>query len=205
MTMIPAFSTSGTKLTAVKASDKVFKAKINPALMAQAVKVYLGNQRAASASAKDRNDVAVTHAKVWRQKGTCRARHGSRNAPIFVGGAKAHGPSGTQNHYRKLSKKQKQASLHSALSLKFKEGKILVVVGFDKLELKTKKFNQVVAKLKLEPNHLLLLLDKSQSKMRRAVKNLPFMATDLPNNLTTYSVLHARTLIFTKEGLKCLN
>ena len=115
--MIPAYSTSGTKLTAVKASDKIFKAKINPALMSQADKVYLGNQRAASASAKDRNDVKVTHAKVWRQKGTGRARHGSRNAPIFVGGAKAHGPSGTQNYHRQLSKKQKRASLHSALSL----------------------------------------------------------------------------------------
>lgn len=205
MTMIPAFSTSGTKLTAVKASDKIFKAKINSALMAQAVRVYLGNQRAASAQAKDRNDINVTHAKVWRQKGTGRARHGSRNAPIFVGGAKAHGPSGTQNYNRKLSKKQRQASLRSALSLKFKEGKILVVVGFDKLELKTKKFNQAVAKLKLEPNHLLLLLGKSELKLRRAIKNLPFMDSDLTNNLTTYSVLRARTLIFTKEGLKCFN
>lgn len=205
MTMIPAFSTSGTKLAPVKASDKVFKAKINQALMAQAVRVYLSNQRQASAKAKDRNDVHVTHAKVWRQKGTGRARHGSRNAPIFVGGAKAHGPSGTQNYYLKLSKKQRQASLRSALSLKFKEGKILVVAGLDKLELKTKKFNQVVAKLKLEPNRILLLLDKSQSKMRRAIKNLPFMASDLPNNLTTYSVLSSRTLIFTKEGLKCLD
>ena len=80
-----------------------------------------------------------------------------------------------------------------------------MVVGLDKLELKTKKFNQVVAKLELEPKNLLLLLDQSQSKMRRAIKNLPFMASDLPNNLTTYSVLSARTLIFTKEGLKCLD
>ena len=205
MTMIPAFSTTGTKLTAFKANDKVFKAKINPALMAQAVRVYLGNQRAASAQAKDRNDVQVTHAKVWRQKGTGRARHGSRNAPIFVGGAKAHGPSGTQNYFRKLSKKQKQLSLHSALSLKFKEGKILALVGLDKLELKTKKFNQVVAKLKLEPKNLLLLLDQSQLKLRRATQNLPFMTTDMVNNLNTYSVLRARTLIFTKESLQCLN
>ena len=205
MTMIPAFSTSGTKLTAVKASDKVFKAKINPALMAQAVKVYLGNQRAASAQAKDRNEVHVTHAKVWRQKGTGRARHGSRNAPIFVGGAKAHGPSGTQNYNRRLSKKQRQASLRSALSLKFKEGKIIAVTGLEKLAPKPKNFGQVITKLKPDKKQLFLVLDKPQAAIKRGINNLPYLTFDLTNNLTTYSVLSSRTLIFTKEGLKCLN
>jgi large subunit ribosomal protein L4 len=205
MTKIDVYSTSGTKLTPVTLPDKVFKAKISPGLMAQAVKVYLGNQRVASAWAKDRGDVAVTHAKVWKQKGTGRARHGSKNAPIFVGGAKAHGPSGTQNYYRKMTKSQKQASLYSALSLKLKDGQIMVVSGLEKLELKTKKFNQVVAKLKLEPKKLLLLLDRSELPVRRATQNLPFITTDLASNLNTYSVLSARTVIFTKESLKCLD
>ncbi|MBU2052048.1 MAG: 50S ribosomal protein L4 [Patescibacteria group bacterium] len=204
MTLIPAFSTSGTKLTAVKGSDKLFKAKINLALMAQAVRVYMGNQRAASAQAKDRNEVNVTHAKVWRQKGTGRARHGSKNAPIFVGGAKAHGPSGRQNYSRKLSKQQKQVSLFSALSKQFKDGNILAVAGLDKLEPKTKKFDQVIDKLKLDKKNLLLLLNKDKLSLKRGTRNLPYLMTDLVTNLTTYTALRAKKIIFTKDSLEAM-
>ena len=171
MSLIPTFSVTGAKLTSLKVADKVFKAKINPVLMAQAVRVYLSNQRQASAQSKSRNEISVTHAKVWRQKGTGRARHGSRNAPIFVGGAKAHGPSGRQNYSLKLSKKQKQASLVSALSQQFKEGNILAVVGLDKLEPKTKKFDQVIDKLKLGKKKILLVLAKEELKIKRGVRN----------------------------------
>jgi len=121
-------STSAKKLATISVSAKIFNAKINPSLMNQAVRVYLSNQRLASARTKDRNDINVTHAKVWRQKGTGRARHGSRNAPVFVGGSKTHGPSGFQNFYLKLPQKMKQLSLFSALTAKLKEGEI----GFPK-------------------------------------------------------------------------
>lgn len=201
MTIIPTFSASGTKLTGLKVPDKVFKAKINSPLMAQAVRVYLSNQRQGSAQAKSRNEVSVTHMKVWRQKGTGRARHGSRNAPIFVGGAKAHGPSGRQNYSLKLSKKQKQVSLYSALSKQFKAGNILALGGLDKVDLKTKKFDQVIDKLKLDKKKILLLLAKEELKIKRGVRNLRYL--DSVTDLTTYTVLNAKTIIFTKESLKC--
>lgn len=204
MTTLPLFSAAGTKLTPVKVTDKIFKAKINPALMAQAVKVYLGNQRQASAQAKDRGDIAVTHAKVWRQKGTGRARHGSRNAPTFIGGAKAHGPSGTQNYWRRLNKKQKRAGLYSALSLKFKDSQIIAVSGLEKLAPKTKNFDQLINKLKLNKKQILLLTDKLHLNIRRGSANLAYLKSETVNNLNTYSVLSARTLIFTKEALTCL-
>lgn len=205
MSLIPTFSVTGAKLASLKVEDKVFKAKINPALMAQAVRVYLSNQRQASAQSKSRNEVSVTHAKVWRQKGTGRARHGSRNAPIFVGGAKAHGPSGRQNYSLKLSKKQKQASLNSALSQQFKEGNILVVAGLDKVEPKTQKFDQIMTKLKLEKKQLLLLTDKPQINIWRGVNNLSYLRALPVASLNTYTVLRAKNLIFTKESLKCLD
>jgi large subunit ribosomal protein L4 len=204
MSTLALFSTSGTKLTPVSVPDKIFKAKINEPLMAQAVRVYLSNQRAATAWAKDRGDVNVTHAKVWKQKGTGRARHGAKNAPIFVGGAKAHGPSGTQNFNRKLTKSQKRASVYSALSLKFKEGAILAVSGLEKLDPKTKAFDQMVSKLRLDKNKLLLLVDKNQVNVTRGTNNLSYLTLDLAKNINTYSVLNSKLLIFTKEGLKCL-
>jgi large subunit ribosomal protein L4 len=204
MTQIPVFSITGAKLTPVTVPDKIFKAKINPVLMAQAVRVYLNNQRQAAARTKNRGEIKVTHAKVWRQKGTGRARHGSRNAPVFVGGAKAHGPAGTQNYWRKLNQKQKRASLHSALSLKFKNKQIICLSGWEKLKAKTKIFDQLFTKLKLNKNNLWLLLDKPQTTIKRATANLPYLRLELANNLTTYSVLKARTLIFTRESLQCL-
>ena len=87
MAQIPLVNTSGKKVKSLKVSGKIFGAKVNPSLVNQAVRVYLSNQRQASARTKSRGEVQVTKAKIWRQKGTGRARHGSRNAPIFVGGA----------------------------------------------------------------------------------------------------------------------
>lgn len=200
MAKIEVYSASGTKLAPVTAPDKIFKAKINPALMAQAVRVYLSNQRQAPARTKDRGDIAVTHAKVWRQKGTGRARHGSRNAPVFVGGAKAHGPTGTQNYRRRLSQKQKRASLYSALSLKFKDKQIICLSGLEKLTPKTKNFDQVFTKLKLDRKNLHLFA--SGNNIKRGTANLPYFT--LTHNLNTYNILKARTLIFTKESLKSL-
>lgn len=197
MAKLNIYSTSGSKLAPVSVPDKIFKAKINPPLMAQAVRVYLSNQRQASARAKDRGDVAVTHAKVWRQKGTGRARHGSRNAPVFVGGAKAHGPSGEQNYWRKLSKKQKRAALSSALSLKFKDNQIMCISGLEKLEPKTKTFDQVFTKLKILKKNLLLYA--AGDNLKRGTANLPYLT--LTGSLNTYNTLKAQTLIFTKEAL----
>ena len=80
-----------------------------------------------------------------------------------------------------------------------------MVVGFDKIEPKTKKFDQIIAKLKLDKKKLLLLLGKDERKIVRGISNLPYMTSDLVTNLTTYSALNSRTLIFTKESLQCLN
>lgn len=200
MAKIDVFSANGTKLTPVTVPDKIFKAKINQALMLQAVRVYRGNRRLTPARAKDRGDIRVTHAKVWRQKGTGRARHGSRNAPVFVGGAKAHGPTGQQNFWRILSKKQRRASLCSALSLKFKNKQIICLSGLEKLTPKTKNFDQMMVKLKLPRKNILLYA--AGENLRRGTANLNYL--ELTNSLNTYSILKARTLIFTKDSLKTI-
>jgi len=192
------------KLEPISISAKIFNAKINESLMAQAVRVYLSNQRIASARTKDRGDVQVTHAKVWRQKGTGRARHGSRNAPIFVGGAKAHGPTGTQNYSLKLTQKMKQLSLASALTQQFKAKRILALSGLEKLQPKTKLFNQLINRLKLPPRQILLVIDKPNPNISRASGNLPYLTLALSTNLNTYQVLKAKTIILTKEALTLL-
>jgi large subunit ribosomal protein L4 len=204
MLKIDVFSTSGEKLTPIIVSSRLFGAKINLSLMAQAVRVYLANQRLGAAKTKRRGEIAVTHKKVWRQKGTGHARHGSRNAPIFVGGAKAHGPTGTQNYALKMPQKMKRLSLFSAITSKFKTKEIFVVSGLEKISAKTKKFDQCFNKLVVNPKKTLLLVDKITENIQRGSANLAYLKLNLATSLNTYQVLNSRNLVFTKEGLKAL-
>lgn len=202
MATLNVYTTSGKKTSTITAKKAIFETKINEPLMTQAVRVYLSNQRQASAQTKSRGEVVASKKKVWRQKGTGRARHGSRNAPIFVGGAKAHGPTGEQNFKLKMGKKMKQASLFSALTTKLKEKAIIIVDGFDKLEAKAKVFDKSLHSIVKDPKKLLLLLSESKDSIKRGTNNLTYVNTSLAKNLTTYHALNAKTLIFTKEGLK---
>lgn len=204
MAKIALYTTTGKSTTTVTASDKIFAAKINKGLMAQAAKVFLANQRKASGKTKSRGEIAVTKAKVWRQKGTGKARHGSRNAPIFVGGAKAHGPTGTQNYRLTMPKKMKRLSLFSALTQKLKDKNIIVLDGLDKLNPKTKAHDAVLRKVIKDPKKLLLLLDPTQKSIKRFTNNLPFLENLTVTRITTYQALKAQTIIFTKESLKTL-
>lgn len=204
MAKIDVFSTAGTKLTPITVSDKLFNAKINQTLMAQAVRVYLANQRAASAKAKRRGDVNVTTKKVWRQKGTGRARHGSRNAGIFVGGGKAHGPTGMQNYSLKMPQKMRRVSLLSALTSKFKAKEILVIDGLDKIKPQTKNFDKIFKKLIPRPAKTALFLAAIIPSIKQGSANLPYLSLSLIANLNTYQALNSRHLIFTKDSLKAL-
>jgi len=204
MPTIPVFNTSGVKQDSLSVSPKIFGAKLNPDLMAQAVRVYLSNQRQSSAKTKRRGEVKVSHKKIWRQKGTGRARHGSRNAPIFVGGGRAHGPTGTQNYSLKMPKKMKRLSLFSALSGKLKAKAVIAVSGWEKLQPKTKLVDRLITKLKLPPKQLLLVLDKPWENIRRSTANLPYLTVIPAAGLTTYTTLKARVVIFTKPALSFL-
>lgn len=202
MPSLDVFSTSGKKLSTLAVKKKFFDAKINPILMAQAVKVYLSNRRQAPAQTKLRGEIKVTKKKVWRQKGTGKARHGSRNAPIFVGGAKAHGPKSNQNFKLTMSKKMKKLSLFSALSSQLKEKNIICLTGLEKLEPKTKQFNQTFQKLTNKPTKLTLVISTETQSLVRPTKNLPYLTTLSAKSLNTYQVLNTKKLIFTKEAIK---
>lgn len=202
MPSLDVYSTSGKKLSTLAVKKKFFGAKINPTLMTQAVRVYLSNQRQDPAQTKLRKEVKVTKKKVWRQKGTGKARHGSRNAPIFVGGAKAHGPKSNQNFKLTMSKKMKKLSLFSALSTQLKEKNIICVTGLEKLKPKTKLFDQTFQKLAKKTTKLALVISTDTKSLIRPTKNLPYLRVLNAKSLTTYQVLNTKKLIFTKDAIK---
>ena len=159
---------TGRKVGQINLPSEIFGAKINEPLMAQAVQAYLSNQRKAKAKAKHRGEVTGSRRKIWRQKGTGRARHGDRYAPIFVGGGVAHGPTGEENYSLKLTRKMRRVALISALSAKWKEQKILFVENLGTIEPKTKKAAQLLVKLHLQNKRVTVVTKQKVENVLRA-------------------------------------
>ncbi len=202
MTQVDLYTIKGTKSGKVSLPNEIFKVEVNKALMSQAVRVYLSNQRKAYAKSKTRSEVNLTKAKWFRQKGTGRARHGAKSAHIFVGGGIAHGPKGIENFKLKLSKILKRKALFSSLSQKLVEKKILVIKDFKKLEPKTKNMAEVLKKLKLDNQKVVLVLPKDFKEAKRAsknIKNLNLLQADL---LSTYQILNAQNILFAQESIE---
>jgi len=182
--------------------EEIFGAKVNKTLMAQAVRVYLANQRLGTLSTKSRGEVVGSTRKIYRQKGTGRARHGGIRAPIFVGGGVAHGPK-PRDFSLSLPQKMKRAALFSALTLQRLEGNMKIITGLENLEPKTKAFAQVLKTLSLvkKRKKILLVLPEKIENIQKAARNIEGVTYVLANQLNTYDVLNAGTLLFMKDTI----
>ena len=114
------------KITAFEISEKVFSSGINNKLITQVLYSQIANSKPRLAKTKQRNEIIGSTAKIYAQKGTGNARHGSKKAPIFVGGGVAHGPKGNVYKVRKINKKEKKSSLISAISQKTKDKNLII-------------------------------------------------------------------------------
>lgn len=204
----PVFSLAGEKSGTVTLPKEVFGAKINKALMAQAVRVYLANQRLGTVSTKTRGEVDGSSRKIYKQKGTGRARHGTLRAPIFVKGGVAHGPK-PRDYSLKLPQKMKRVALISALSFKQKEGEIKVLSGLEKIGPKTKIMSTLLNKVSGEGQKRRTLLITSANpkdlvnvyKASRNIKNVEVLNADF---LNVYEVLKHKNLLLMKEAIAVL-
>src|SRR3989338_7040764 len=140
---VPVYSMVGTSSGTLALPKEFFGAKVNKALLTQALRVYISNQKTHPGSTKTRGEVKGSTAKIYRQKGTGRARHGAIRAPIFVGGGITFGPK-PRDVRLTLSKKMKKAALLSAFSLKMREKEILGLSGIDKASGKTKEISKLI-------------------------------------------------------------
>lgn len=205
MPKVKVFNTSGRAAGSIELPKEIFAAKVNPDLMAQAVRVYLANQRKAHAKTKTRGEVVGSRRKIWRQKGTGRARHGDRYAPIFVGGGRAHGPTGEENYRLRMPKKMKQKALFSALTEKLNQGELLVVKGLEKVPGKTaemaKIFKNIGVSAKEKP---LIALPDGLADLTKAARNLAGVSLTRADSLTTYTVLNTKMLILMPESVERL-
>lgn len=203
---LPVFNIAGKRKGSIELPMEIFGAKVNEKLLAQAVRVYLVNQRQGTASTKTRGEVVGSTRKIYRQKGTGRARHGSIKAPIFVGGGIIFGPK-PRKFELKLSKQMKKKALFSALSQKFFDQKISVVdpAGANG---KTKEFvslfNNLDLLAKKERGNLVLYVSDSSLSTKRAAKNIRGVTVSNVQSINTYEVLANRHLVFENSAVSNL-
>jgi large subunit ribosomal protein L4 len=190
---------------------EVFDTKVSEKLISQAIRVYLANQRSSYAKAKTRSDVAGTRQKVYAQKGTGRARHGNRTAPIFVGGGSAMGPDGLQNYKLKLSKKMKIVAINSILTKFAQDKKIIIIDSFEKLNPKTKEGINLIAGLQAADEVLSksskvgIINTETFSNVKRAFGNISGVNLLSLKSLNVYDLSNQNFLIFSQDSLDILS
>jgi len=201
------YDVKGKVAESINLPAEIFGVKINKTLMTQAVRVYLANQRRGTLSTKSRGEVKISTRKIYRQKGTGRARHGAASAPIFVGGGIAFGPK-PRDFSLKLNQNMKRVALFSALTSKLKDGEIKVVTGLEKIEPKTKKMVDVIDKLELNGKNaqVLLIMPSGNENVNivKAGRNIKGVTVTSANLINTYEILSNKRVLFMKSSIDSL-
>ncbi len=188
--------------SSMNVSDSVFGAVINPELIAQAIRVYLSNQRQGSSKVLTRSEVSRTKKKWFKQKGTGNARHGARTPNIFVGGGVAHGPTGEQNWNLKMPAAMKKAALISALSAQVKN--ITVSDDLNQLDGKTSSAEKMLLKMLPDAAHILVVVDQVEPMVIRSMQNLQNVLIVSAERVTTYDIAYADGIVMTKNAVKVI-
>jgi large subunit ribosomal protein L4 len=196
---VPVRDMTGQEVKTIELPADIFEVEVNVGLMHQAYVRQMANARQGTHSTLRRGEVDRTKAKIYKQKGTGNARHGSRNAPIFVGGGIAHGPK-PRDYTQSMPRKMRQGAIRSALSALLRDGQLVFV---DKLSLeapKTKVMKQVIKAL-TGGESALVLFTHGNINVQRSVSNLPQAQALLVNNLNMRDLFKYDKVIIPLDAL----
>lgn len=198
----PLYTKAGKGSGTVSLPKEIFGQEPNATLVAQAVRVFLARQRKAHAATKSRGQVSATTAKLYKQKGTGRARHGARSAPIFVGGGRAHGPRGNQNWQLRMPRKAAQLAFAGALSDKAADKKV-VVADIENIDPKTRILAAFLKKIypAIGGVKRLYLVHAASQNLVRAGRNIKGVCLVRADQLNTYDVVASSALVLTRQAL----
>jgi large subunit ribosomal protein L4 len=188
----------------VQLSDAVFGIEPNDHAIWLDVKQYLAAQRQGTHKSKQRNEVAGSSKKLKRQKGTGGARAGGIKNPLFHGGGRVFGPQ-PRDYSFKLNKKLKALARRSALSYKAKNAAITVVDALTFEAPKTKAFLAVMKALSMGDRKVLVLLPEADSNVLLSVRNIPNAKVVVAQNVNTYELMNAQTLLVAADSVNVLN
>jgi large subunit ribosomal protein L4 len=189
----------GEKISQVELADDVFNVPVKAAVLHQVVTMQLANRRAGTAAVKHRGDVSGSRRKLYRQKGTGRARRGDIKSPLLRGGGVVFGPD-DRNYTQKVPKKVRKLALKMALSSKVHENELLVLDQLELEKIQTAAFVNVLKSLKLE--NALFVTEKKNENLELSSRNVPDIKVLRSEGLNVYDVLKYRKLVLLEPAVK---
>lgn len=184
-----------------KLPEAIFGAKVSKQLLFDCVQGYLANKRQGTVKAKDRGEVHGTTAKMYKQKGTGRARHGSAKSNIFVGGGSAFPPR-PRNWTQHQPKQMKKTAMTQALALRYQEGNLVLVDHCGVESIKTKKMAEQLRKWSIRQG--LLVVEKTDEKTWKSVRNIPRIRVVTASDVNALDILSFEKIVVTEKALEAL-
>lgn len=189
------------KISEIELSEAVFGAEVNEAVLYDVVRMQMASRRSGTASTKKRHDVSGGGRKPWRQKGTGRARAGTIRSPLWRGGGIVFGPA-PRSYVYKVSKKVRKLALMSALSMKVREGRMLILKDFPMNEIKTKKFKEIVDRFGLKK--ALFVADKSDPVLEKSSRNIQGIKLIRSEGINVYDLLNYDHVVLFEPSVKMI-
>ncbi|HEX37876.1 MAG TPA: 50S ribosomal protein L4 [Candidatus Cloacimonetes bacterium] len=193
------YSKKGEEIGKVTLPQHLFDAEVNKAVLHEVVTLYLRNQRQGTASVKGRSDIHGSTRKLYRQKGTGRARAGSVKSPIRVGGGVAFGPR-PKDWYKAIPKKKKRIALKSALSSKKEH--VAVIEDIEMSEPNTKQFQTILGATNMPYERCLFIMTDNDQNLVRSISNIKNVSSIRAEDLNAFEVLHSSDLLITEKALE---
>ncbi|MDD3386443.1 MAG: 50S ribosomal protein L4 [Candidatus Pacebacteria bacterium] len=191
------------KVEDINLPKDIFEVPMNVDLLHQVVVSQMANRRTVIADARGRGDVRGGGIKPWKQKGTGRARQGSRRSPIWIGGGVTHGPTNERIFKKVLPKNIKRKGLFVALSEKYRNNDIKIIDSLELKEIKTKGMIETLKKLEIKGS-CLIVLPKVDNNLILSTRNIPKVSTIQAKDINCLDVVTAKTILIDKEGVKVI-
>jgi len=199
MASVDVLNISGDTVSQVELSDDLFNVPVNPSVLHQVVRMQLAKRRAGTASVKNRSDIRGSSRKLFRQKGTGRARRGNVKSPLLRGGGVAFGPK-PKSWEIKVPKKVRKLALKMALSSKYQGGALRVIDKFELDRIKTRDFVDILTGLDLQ--NLLIVTDQPNENLELSSRNVPGVKVLRAEGLNVYDVLKYKHLVLLEASIK---
>ena len=199
MPVLDVQNVKGKQISQVEVADDIFSVPVKPSVLHEVVTMQLANRRAGTAAVKHRSDVRGSGRKLYRQKGTGRARRGDVKSPLLRGGGVVFGPDG-RNYKYQVPKKVRKLALKMALSSKLSDKELVVLDRFDLEEIKTREFVGVMDALKLKS--ALIVTDGKNENLELSSRNVKDIKVLRSEGLNVYDILKYRTLVLVEPAIK---
>jgi large subunit ribosomal protein L4 len=199
MPVVDVRNVEGKQISQVELADDVFSVPVKSSILHEVVTMQLANRRSATAAVKHRGEVTGSTKKLYRQKGTGRARRGNIKSPLLRGGGVVFGPDG-RKYTQRVGKKVRKLALKMALSSKLSDNELMVLDQFELEAIKTKEFVSVLKTLKLD--NALIVTEKKNDHLELSSRNVQQVKVLRCEGLNVYDILKYRKLVLLEPAVK---